>query len=155
LLAVRTVFRFGPQAAEFHAAAVPCAETTHANYLLVWEAVQWAKAHGCTTYDFWGVPDDVGRMSLEGQEADAAGRTGDLWGVYHFKRGFSRKVLYYSASYDFVYSRAIYRFLSSWGSENELLERLSSWTDRFRRRGASAAIRTGSERTERGPTEGV
>jgi len=148
LLAVRTVMRFGSHAAEFHAASVPDADGSHANYLLVWEAIQWAKTHGCSTYDFWGVPDEVGRLSWEGREADAAGRKGDLWGVYHFKKGFSRSVVYYSASYDYVYSRALYRLMLRWGSGNEFLERLASLTDRFHRRDPSADVPSGPGKDE-------
>ncbi|HRF41316.1 MAG TPA: peptidoglycan bridge formation glycyltransferase FemA/FemB family protein, partial [Saprospiraceae bacterium] len=45
------------------------------NYLLQWEAMRWAKAHGCTRYDLWGAPDIF-------DESDG------MWGVYQFKRGF-------------------------------------------------------------------
>ncbi len=31
-------------------------------YLLQWEAIRWAKAHGYAAYDFWGAPDDVHRL---------------------------------------------------------------------------------------------
>lgn len=44
-------------------------------YLLQWEAIRWAKANGCTLYDFWGAPDHF-------VESDR------LWGVWNFKRGF-------------------------------------------------------------------
>jgi lipid II:glycine glycyltransferase (peptidoglycan interpeptide bridge formation enzyme) len=50
------------------------------NYLLQWEAMRWARAQGCTTYDLWGAPD-------EASEDDP------LWGVYRFKSGFGAQVL--------------------------------------------------------------
>jgi len=46
-----------------------------ASHLLVWEAMRWAKLHGCTAFDFAG-------YSLVAQPGDA------LWGINQFKRGF-------------------------------------------------------------------
>jgi peptidoglycan pentaglycine glycine transferase (the first glycine) len=45
------------------------------NYLLQWEAMQHARAKGCTHYDLWGAPDTF-------DESDP------MWGVYRFKEGF-------------------------------------------------------------------
>ena len=47
-----------------------------ATHLLVWEAMRWAKAHGCAALDFSG-------YSLVAQPGDA------LWGINQFKRGFA------------------------------------------------------------------
>jgi peptidoglycan pentaglycine glycine transferase (the first glycine) len=47
-----------------------------ASHLLVWEAMRWAKSHGCTALDFAG-------YSLVAQPGDA------LWGINQFKRGFA------------------------------------------------------------------
>lgn len=47
-----------------------------ASHLLVWEAMRWAKAHGCTAFDVDG-------YSLMARPGDA------LWGVNEFKRGFA------------------------------------------------------------------
>ena len=47
-----------------------------ASHLLVWEAMRWAKSHGCTAFDFAG-------YSLVAQPGDA------LWGINQFKRGFA------------------------------------------------------------------
>jgi peptidoglycan pentaglycine glycine transferase (the first glycine) len=130
--AVRAILRFGSHAAEFHGASDPAASRSRANYLLVWEGIQWAKSQGCKTYDLWGVPDEVGQLSYENRIVDVAGRKSGLWGVYQFKRGFSREVLYYAASFDFFYFYPLYLLLSRWGGESEILERLSSWSDCLR-----------------------
>lgn len=50
------------------------------NYLLQWEAIRWAKQLGCTTYDFWGAPDQL-------VESDP------MWGVYRFKAGFGAQLV--------------------------------------------------------------
>lgn len=47
-----------------------------ATHLLVWEAMRWAKGHGCKAFDFAG-------YSLVAQPGDA------LWGINQFKRGFA------------------------------------------------------------------
>ena len=49
-------------------------------YLLQWEAMRWAKANGCTTYDLWGAPDVF-------DESDS------MWGVFRFKEGLGGRVV--------------------------------------------------------------
>lgn len=84
-----------------------------ANHALQWEALQWARAQGCHTYDFWGVPDALGqavgvsdvrvREQLEAQaQADA------LYGVFRFKKGFGGQVVRYLPGYDRVYVPPLY-----------------------------------------------
>ncbi len=34
-----------------------------ANHALQWEALQWARGRGCASYDFWGIPDALGRAA--------------------------------------------------------------------------------------------
>ncbi|HID86706.1 MAG TPA: peptidoglycan bridge formation glycyltransferase FemA/FemB family protein [Anaerolineae bacterium] len=76
------------------------------NHLLQWEAIQWAKARGCTTYDLWGIPDEVGRALARGEEPEQG--TGGLWGVYRFKRGFGGRVARTLGAYDAVYQPVLY-----------------------------------------------
>jgi len=47
-----------------------------ATHLLVWEAIRWARGHGCDALDFSG-------YSLVAQPGEA------LWGINQFKRGFA------------------------------------------------------------------
>jgi peptidoglycan pentaglycine glycine transferase (the first glycine) len=47
-----------------------------ASHLLVWEAMRWARAHGCTTFDLVG----YSMMARPGES---------LWGINQFKRGFA------------------------------------------------------------------
>ena len=47
-----------------------------ATHLLVWEAMRWARSHGCSALDFSG-------YSLVAQPGDP------LWGINQFKRGFA------------------------------------------------------------------
>ncbi len=65
------------------------------NHLLQWTSMQWAKAHGCSYYNFRGIPDRL----EEGQE---------LWGVYVFKRGFGGYAMRSLETHDLVYQPLIY-----------------------------------------------
>jgi len=76
------------------------------NHLLQWSAIQWAKARGCETYDFWGIPDEIG---LDPSQADVAHERSDgLWGVYRFKEGFGGSIVRYLGAYDCVYWKPVY-----------------------------------------------
>lgn len=68
------------------------------NHLLQWEMMQWAKARGCTTYDFRGVSREV-----DGEPV------GELGGLNRFKRGFAAQYMEYIGEYDLVYSPTWYR----------------------------------------------
>jgi len=68
------------------------------NHLLQWEAMRWARAHGCRQYDLWGIPDVDG---------DAEGE--DLAGVGRFKAGFGGRVVRYVGAYDYAYRPGLLR----------------------------------------------
>jgi peptidoglycan pentaglycine glycine transferase (the first glycine) len=58
-------------------------------YLLQWEALKWAQARGCSTYDLWGAPDVF-------DESDS------MWGVFRFKEGLGGQVVRTLGAWDFV-----------------------------------------------------
>ncbi len=66
------------------------------NHLLQWEAIRWAKANGCTTYDFWGAPDEF-------EESDR------MWGVWRFKSGFEPVVRRHIGAWDYPVRPIMYR----------------------------------------------
>jgi lipid II:glycine glycyltransferase (peptidoglycan interpeptide bridge formation enzyme) len=74
-------------------------------YLLQWEAMRWAKAHGAEKYDLWGVPDEDEAALEAGFET----RHDGLWGVYRFKRGFGGEVKRAGGALDKVYHPLLYR----------------------------------------------
>ncbi|OGT28196.1 MAG: hypothetical protein A2Z17_02765 [Gammaproteobacteria bacterium RBG_16_66_13] len=69
------LFHFGPTAWYFYGMSREAHRDRMPTHLLQWEAIRWAKAHGCRTYDFWGAPD--------APDADEP-----MFGVYRFKIGF-------------------------------------------------------------------
>jgi peptidoglycan pentaglycine glycine transferase (the first glycine) len=68
-----------------------------------------AKTQGCTEYDLWGIPDEVGK---DGEAADvdapAGGAEADLAGVYRFKAGFGGRVVRTVGAWDHVYAAPLY-----------------------------------------------
>lgn len=99
------------------------------NHLLMWEAIRWAREGGCRTFDFWGVPTEVGLEVAAGREAPLSERTDDLWGPYRFKRGFSQNVVLYVAAHDYVYNPVVHRLVAG-----RMLPRLSRLRGRLRAR---------------------
>ena len=67
------------------------------NYLLQWEMIRWAKEHGCTMYDFRGVPGDVPEEH-------------PLYGLVKFKKGFNGTYTQFIGEYDLIYRPLFYRF---------------------------------------------
>lgn len=58
-------------------------------YLLQWQALLWARAHGCAVYDLWGAPDVF-------DESDS------MWGVFRFKEGLGGTLVRTLGAWDFA-----------------------------------------------------
>jgi len=82
-------------------------------YLLQWEAMRWAKAHGCQSYDLWGIP-DADETRLEAEFVTRSEDPSGLWGVYRFKRGFGGRVTRAVGAFDLVYNRPLYWIYGQW-----------------------------------------
>ena len=74
-------------------------------YLLQWEAMRWAAEQGCEEYDLWGVPDEAPEVL----ESEFEQRSGGLWGVYRFKRGFGVEIKRTAGSWIKVYNPQLYK----------------------------------------------
>jgi lipid II:glycine glycyltransferase (peptidoglycan interpeptide bridge formation enzyme) len=131
-MAAHITYAYGEHAAFFHQASSSARSNLNPNSLLVWEQIKWAKSKGCRTYDLWGIPDEVGEIVSRGDEVPTD-RTDGLWGVYRFKSGFSRNIVGYAGSFDYVYSPALYTLATS-RLVNGTLERISSWMDGYEQR---------------------
>ena len=90
------LFRFGPTAWYFYGASSNMGRRNMPTYLLQWQAMRWAMAQGCTTYDWWGAPDEL-------SEADP------MWGVYRFKQGFGGRFTRWIGAWDYAPRPALYR----------------------------------------------
>lgn len=107
LLAGLMAFGFGDTAYYLYGASSNRHRNRMPNHLLQWHAIQWARQHGCTWYDFWGIPDEIGEAGTQDDNADAQ-EQGGMWGVYRFKRGFGGQVVRTIGTFDRVFKPARY-----------------------------------------------
>jgi peptidoglycan pentaglycine glycine transferase (the first glycine) len=110
LLAALMVFAHGPRAWYFYGASASDHRDRMPTYLLQWEAIRWARSHGCSEYDLWGVPDE----KQDVLEKEFTNRQDGLWGVYRFKRGFGGQLRRSSGPWDRVYQAPFYRLYQWW-----------------------------------------
>jgi peptidoglycan pentaglycine glycine transferase (the first glycine) len=89
------LFCFSGRAWYFYGASRSAHREAMPNHLLQWHAIRWAKAQGCTTYDFWGAPDALDQKS-------------PMQGVYRFKAGFGARFAQHVGAYDFVIHPSLY-----------------------------------------------
>ena len=107
LLAAIAVFALGRTAYYMWGASADEGRNLMPNHAVQWAAMRWAQERGCTTYDLWGIPDEVGADPLAYAEPESWGE-GGLWGVYRFKQGFGGTVVRYSGAWDLPLSRPGY-----------------------------------------------
>ena len=103
MLAGIMVARTGDKAYYFYGASGNKRRNLMPSHLLQWEAMRWAKNVGCTGYDLWGVPDEVGLNP----DAPIPDPPEGMWGVWRFKRGFGGEIVRYVGAWD----RAYYPFV--------------------------------------------
>ena len=99
MLAGILVARLGDKAYYFYGASGNKRRNLMPSHLLQWEAMRWAKANGCTGYDLWGVPDEVGLNP----DAPVPDPPEGMWGVWRFKRGFGGEIVRYVGAWDKPY----------------------------------------------------
>ncbi len=104
-LAALMIFAHGQRSWYLYGASNDQERNRMPTYLLQWEAMKWAREHGCMMYDLWGVP-DADETTLEAQFED---RHDGLWGVYRFKRGFGGQLMRAAQAQDRVYMPLLYR----------------------------------------------
>ncbi len=96
------------------------------NHALQWAGMRWAKAQGATRYDFWGIPDELGRLAAAMRGGDGSGMPSDalpldlealphtdLWGVYRFKQGFGGQIVRAVGAWDLPVNLISYRIYTS------------------------------------------
>jgi len=103
------VYRFGAAAWYLYGMSRDLYREHMPNHLLQWEAIRWARAQGCTSYDFWGAPERLAP-------------TDKLWGVYRFKEGFGARLVRTSGAWDlplrpklyWIYRAVLPRVMAFW-----------------------------------------
>ena len=120
ILAAIAVFALGTRAWYMWGASGESGRNLMPNHALQWAAMRWAKARGCTLYDLWGIPDEVGANPDAYVEQESWGE-GGLWGVYRFKQGFGGQVVCYTGAWDLPLSKpgyAMYKLALRVGRRN-------------------------------------
>lgn len=107
MLGAIAVFALGRMAWYMWGASSDEGRNVMPNHALQWAAIRWARARGCTVYDLWGIPDEVGANPAAYAEPESWGE-GGLWGVYRFKQGFGGRVVRYTGAWDLPLSRPGY-----------------------------------------------
>lgn len=90
--------RFGREAIYMYGASSTRYRAHGAAFLLQFEAMRWARALGCDTYDLWGIPEHD-PVSVRSDDRHAiAGSSGSDWrGLHRFKTGFGGEIVAYPA----------------------------------------------------------
>ena len=94
-------FRMGDKAWYIYGASSNAHRNLMPNYLIQWTMIEWARQHGCTMYDFRGVPGHVAEDH-------------PLYGLVKFKKGFGGKYTEFIGEYDLPLNPAkyhLYNFL--------------------------------------------
>jgi lipid II:glycine glycyltransferase (peptidoglycan interpeptide bridge formation enzyme) len=94
-IAGQVIYRFGRTGWYLYGMSTDEHRELMPNHLIHWEAIRWAKQHGCETYDFVGAPDEL-------QESDP------MWGVYRFKLGFGGEFVRTVGAWDYPLQPAVY-----------------------------------------------
>ena len=94
-LAAKMLIRFGDWCWDMFGASSNSKRNLKATYLLQFRCIQWAKARGCSYFDFRAIPEN-----LEPGEA--------MWGVYEYKKGFGGFPRLHMPTQDYVYRPLIY-----------------------------------------------
>jgi serine/alanine adding enzyme len=112
-LAACMIFAWAGTALYLYGGSTDVGLKSGANHALQWQAILWARAHGCRLYDFWGVPDQFG-LAASATDTDTRTRLEEqaksdpLYGVFRFKKGFGGTVARYLPAYDRVYIPPLY-----------------------------------------------
>jgi len=133
IVAGKMIFVFGDRSMHFWGGTSRAGRDVYASYLIQWEAIKWAIAHGCKHCDLWGIPDEIAEMLKKGQDVPKD-RLGGLWGVYTFKRGFGGEIECYAGAYDYVYKPLLYRLGIMALTRNVSVDAMSRWLESFSRR---------------------
>jgi len=97
-LAAKMLLRFGDCCWDMFGASSNNKRNLKATYLLQYRCIEWAKARGCSYFDFRAIPEIL--------EPGAA-----MWGVYEYKKGFGGFSRLHMPTQDYVYRPLVY---SAW-----------------------------------------
>jgi peptidoglycan pentaglycine glycine transferase (the first glycine) len=103
------LLRYGQRAWYFYGASSERQRRDMPNHLLQWEAMRWAIAQGCTRYDWWGAPTEIGNAD------------DPMQGVWQFKQGFGAEFQLHVGAWDYPVSPLLY------GLHEKLMPQVLAW----------------------------
>ena len=121
-LGALVVMRCGKMAWYLWGASSNAERSRMPNHALQWAAMRWARRQGAPRYDFWGIPDEIGKVAVGLANGSGAGTPVDempvdleslpsdeLWGVYRFKQGFGGEVVRHVGTWEMPLQAVGYR----------------------------------------------
>jgi lipid II:glycine glycyltransferase (peptidoglycan interpeptide bridge formation enzyme) len=87
---------FGAEAIYMYGASSTRDRAHGAGFLVQYEAMRWAREHGCKQYDLWGIPAEEPKSTKVDDGDRIAGTSGGDWrGLYEFKTRFGGTIIRY------------------------------------------------------------
>lgn len=112
-------YRFARRAWYFYGAWSGEHSNRAPNHILQWEAMRWARSHGCDYYDLWGAPEALdqdhplwGASVSDLLKMSTPPGPDPMWGVYQFKRGFGARPVRWLGAWEYVASPRLFRVWS-------------------------------------------
>lgn len=94
------IFAFGHKIWYMYGASSNKYRNVMPNQALHWHIIQWAKKHGYSTYDLWGIPAHPHKDH-------------PLYGVYRFKKGFGGELKLFIGMHDYVFKPFWYKLMNA------------------------------------------
>ena len=99
------VAAFGDEAIYMYAASSTTERGHGAAFLLQHEAMRWARDHGCSRYDMWGIPArNPDSTTSDSGDRLASSSGGDWRGLYEFKTRFGGQIVDYPPTLERQYN---------------------------------------------------
>jgi lipid II:glycine glycyltransferase (peptidoglycan interpeptide bridge formation enzyme) len=109
-IAARMVIRFGETCLDMFGASSNEDRGFPKTHIVQYRCIQWAKSKGCSIFDFRTIPD-----TLAGDE--------EMYGVYHYKKGFGGFSRLHMPTYDYVYQPLLYHLWKTLVEQKHALRR--------------------------------
>ena len=96
IVGVNMIIRFGTRCWDMYSASLDKKSGLNESYPLQYHCFEWAKAQGCTHFDFRTIPE-----VLDPNE--------EMWGIYEFKKGFGGYSDLVVQTQDYIYRPVLYK----------------------------------------------
>jgi peptidoglycan pentaglycine glycine transferase (the first glycine) len=110
-VAAKLLIRFGDCCWDMFAGTTSKKPNLPKSHILQYQSILWARSQGCTFFDFRTIPE----QPRPGEE---------MWGVYHFKKGFGGFPVRHMPTQDYIYRSLLYHLWRFSVKGKRLLRRL-------------------------------